>query len=355
MDWLFNVGSAVSALGGLVGGAAANRSNLKAVEDTNATNRSIAQMNNAYNERMMKEQMRYNTMMWEKENAYNTAAMQAQRLREAGLNPAMVMSGQNAGTAGSVGGITPPTASPVTMQAGQIDNSYIGESLDKLSQGFQIMKQLQNDKARLAVEEQNANANLIAALAKSDNLKVVTEGQKILNSYLDQQEKSRLANLDADTAMKIAQKEFTSKQGFLLDVQKLIADKQLGQMDELHQKQLAEIGSRISLNRAQSAKAYEETKLTKENIKKVSVDIKETAERTYGIQISNKEAELLAPYVLQRAQFDAVPTPEQEAYYYTDENGKPLRDYKVHKVGNMYKRYGSGYELPFGLKLGIGK
>lgn len=307
MSWLNIAAHAISAIGGLIGGKTANDSNLSAVKETNSANRSIAQMNNNFNERMMKEQMRYNTLMWEKENEYNTAANQAQRLREAGLNPALVMSGQNAGTAGSAGGITPPTASPVTMQPGLVDNSFIGSSLDKISQGLVTMQQLQNDKARVAIEEQNSIAHLVEALSNADNKRVLTQGQKILNSYLEQQEQSRIANLDADTKMKNAQKEFAIKQGTLLGVQTLIANKQLRQMDELHQKQLSEMTSRIALNLANKRNVEESTKLTSENIKLVSEQIKKVAEDTYGIKLKNDEALNLAPYVLRAAELNSYP------------------------------------------------
>lgn len=310
MPWSI-AANAVSALGGLIGGSSANRANLTATRETNQTNLDIAKMNNQYNERMFKQQMDYNTMMWEKENEYNTAANQAARLRAAGLNPAMVMSGANAGTAGSAGGVNPPTASPVQVQPGYIDNSYIGESLDKLAQGYSAYKQLQNDSARVKIEEQKAITQLVDTLSNVENRKVMSEGQKILNFYLDTQKNLELQSMEIDNNFKKAQHSLAIKQGSLVDVQKMIANKQLGQMDELHQKQLAEITSRISLNYAQKKNVDEATRLTKENIKMVAEQIKSEVERTQGLKLSNQQAEDLAPFVLERAKIDAVPTLEQ--------------------------------------------
>lgn len=325
MSWFNLAGSAVSAIGGLLGGSSANKSNLQAVQETNAANKSIAQMNNAYNERMMKKQMDYNTMMWEKENEYNTAANQAARLRAAGLNPAMVMSGANAGTAGSAGGVTPPTATPVQMQPGLIDNSYIGNSLDKLSQGFIAHQQLQNDKARVSVEQQKAITQLVDTLSNVESRKVLTQGQKILNSYLDTQKNLELQGIDLDNQFKKAQHSLAVKQGSLVDVQTLIANKQLGQMDELHQKQLADITSRISLNYAQKKNVDEATKQTKENIKLVAEQIKSEAARYSGLKLSNQQAHDLAPYVLRRAQLDAVPSARQN--FFLRANGNRMQTF----------------------------
>lgn len=127
----------------------------KSQSDTNKTNLQIAQMNNEYNERMFNKQLEYNQDMfnqqieydWKKmqeqntHNAlmaegafnrqakYNSAVEQRKRLEAAGLNPYLMMSGGNAGTASAVSGssgtggspsamgVNAPTASPVVMQA----------------------------------------------------------------------------------------------------------------------------------------------------------------------------------------------------------------------------------------------
>lgn len=148
----------MSLLGGLLGVGTSILGNVlgnKSQSDTNKTNLQIAQMNNEYNERMFNKQLEYNQDMfnqqieydWKKmqeqntHNAlmaegafnrqakYNSAVEQRKRLEAAGLNPYLMMSGGNAGTAsvvsGSSGtggspsamGVNAPTASPVVMQA----------------------------------------------------------------------------------------------------------------------------------------------------------------------------------------------------------------------------------------------
>lgn len=113
--------------------------------ETNSTNRQIAQMNNQWSERMLDKQIAYNKEQWNKEaawnekmwnmnNEYNSASAQAQRFREAGLNPALVMGGSNAGTASS--GSAPsgnsiglPSPSTIPMQSYQPDLSGVSNAI----------------------------------------------------------------------------------------------------------------------------------------------------------------------------------------------------------------------------------
>lgn len=156
----------MSILGGLIGAGASLLGNIlgsKSQSDTNATNLQIAQMNNEYNERMFNQQLEYNQDMFnqqieydqkkmEQQNnfnarmqneaigaqqVYNSAKAQRARLEAAGLNPYLMMSGGNAGTASAVSGssgtggspsamgVNAPTASPAVMQAFRPDFSGV--------------------------------------------------------------------------------------------------------------------------------------------------------------------------------------------------------------------------------------
>lgn len=154
----------MSLLGGLLGVGTSILGNVlgnKSQSDTNKTNLQIAQMNNEYNERMFNKQLEYNQDMFnqqieydqkkmEQQNnfnarmqneaigaqqVYNSAKAQRARLEAAGLNPYLMMSGGNAGTASAVSGssgtggspspmgVNVPTASPAVMQAYRPDFS----------------------------------------------------------------------------------------------------------------------------------------------------------------------------------------------------------------------------------------
>lgn len=94
-----------------------NAMNAFNVQETNRANFAIAQMNNDYNYEMFMRQLDYDLDMWNRTNKYNSAASQRKRLEEAGLNPYLMMSGGNAGSATSMSSPTPAPAEKVNFQA----------------------------------------------------------------------------------------------------------------------------------------------------------------------------------------------------------------------------------------------
>lgn len=81
----------------------------------NATNLQIARETNAQNYKMFQEQLAYNENMWNKQNEYNLPKNQAQRLLEAGINPATVFGN---------GAIT-PAGQLVAPQAPQMQGAHV--------------------------------------------------------------------------------------------------------------------------------------------------------------------------------------------------------------------------------------
>lgn len=211
----------MSILGGLLGVGTSILSNVlgnKSQSDTNKTNLQIAQMNNEYNERMFNKQLEYNQDMfnqqieydWKKmqeqntHNAlmaegafnrqakYNSAVEQRKRLEAAGLNPYLMMSGGNAGTASAVSGssgtggspsamgVNAPTASPAVMQAYRPDFSGAtgviqtlldiqaqkgvreaqASSLGEQASGFKIENKYKADKLLWEIYNSKADYNL---------------------------------------------------------------------------------------------------------------------------------------------------------------------------------------------------
>ena len=160
---LLSAGSSlVGGLFGLIGQRKANQMNMK-----------INQMNNEFNERMLDKQLAYQTDMWNKTNEYNSASSQRERLEDAGLNPYMMMSGGNAGTATAMNGGSASAANPLAMQnvgaAAVQGSSQIGQLAANIGLATsQIAKQsaetqglqIQNDFAR---ERQIADLSRIYA------------------------------------------------------------------------------------------------------------------------------------------------------------------------------------------------
>lgn len=208
------VGAGASLIGNIFGS--------KSQSDTNKTNLQIAQMNNEYNERMFNKQLEYNQDMfnqqieydWKKmqeqntHNAlmaegafnrqakYNSAVEQRKRLEAAGLNPYLMMSGGNAGTASAVSssagtggspsamGVNAPTASPAVMQAFRPDFSGVTG----------VIQTLLDIQAQKGVRE-----------AQASSLGEQASGFKIENKYKAEKLLSEIYNSKADYNLKNSQ------------------------------------------------------------------------------------------------------------------------------------------------------
>lgn len=74
---------------------------------------------NKMNLKIAREQMQWNESMWHKQNEYNTPAAQIDRMRQAGLNPALMYSQGNVGNAGEVKGYSVPVMQNESEAIGQ--------------------------------------------------------------------------------------------------------------------------------------------------------------------------------------------------------------------------------------------
>lgn len=169
---------------------------------TNISNKNIAQMNNAFNEKMLQKQMDYNTQMYERQlsdtwkfyndqKEYNSASAQVQRFRDAGVNPALAMQSQGAGSVSSVTspgaqGINPPTASPYSA-----DYTSVGQAI---GQSLQLYNELKNSKAQrdkvdaetkqINIENQyraqKLSADIVNTMERTNDVKVRRQMQEQL-------------------------------------------------------------------------------------------------------------------------------------------------------------------------------
>lgn len=116
MPWS-GIATGVGSIFGAASSAYAARKQLQATRETNASNERIAKANNAFNRESMDLQNSWNLAQWNRENAYNSASAQADRLREAGLNPYLAMTqGANAGVSSSLESASAAPASDIGKQ-----------------------------------------------------------------------------------------------------------------------------------------------------------------------------------------------------------------------------------------------
>lgn len=180
---LTGIGSIASAGSSLLGGIFGLIGQKKA----NQTNLRINQMNNEFNERMMNKQMAWNEEMWNKQNAYNDPSAMMSRYRAAGLNPGLMMAGNSsAGTASSVGGISPASSSgnPV-MQPEVFDTSSLSAALAGLDSIFMEKKRQSIVNEGLQLDNDYKRASFMSRLdelkQRVDSGALKNEFQKMLN------------------------------------------------------------------------------------------------------------------------------------------------------------------------------
>lgn len=169
---------------------------------TNNTNERMNKENNQTQIDLWNQQKEYDYQMWQENNAYNAPSAQVQRLKDAGLNPALAMSQISTGTSSaSAGGQTPPATTaahnenPANEVLGKIQNiALLGkafadiqkqtaetESIEK--QNFWIdannLAELDSKKSNSWLAKQNGLSKL---LENHFNSKTFTEREQQLNT-----------------------------------------------------------------------------------------------------------------------------------------------------------------------------
>lgn len=288
------IGAGVSAAGAIGSSIASNKGNAN-----------IAQQSNAFNEKMLQKQMDYNTQMYQQQlgdqwqfyndakqnswdmfnaaNDYNSASAQRERLEAAGLNPYLMMSGGNAGTATaqastqasspSAQGVTPPTATPYSADYSGITQG-LGMMLDKIAtQPDRDVKSAEADNLR--IEGKYKAAKTIAEIVQMRTNAKTQEGRLALDKLIYSIDKDlKTSQMDVNRES-IANMQAERK---LTNVQTLLADKQLSWMDAQNKIDLAQKTADIQLKYAQGA-------LTKKQVDHEIAKIAETEVRiSLGIQ-----------------------------------------------------------------------
>lgn len=176
-------GSLPGAIGNVVSTAIANRAN-----------RDIMREQAEFNASEAEKQRSWTREQWELQNAYNAPSAAVERLKEAGLNPALALSGlaQNGAAAGSgASASSGGTLSSMAAQFSPIDVS-----------------QLQLNKALADQAKANAEAKQHETIREDEKqpfaLKNMLANWSLLQKQTDHL-RSRIENLSADSQLKLAQ------------------------------------------------------------------------------------------------------------------------------------------------------
>ena len=136
------IGAGASIIGGAFGALGQS--------SANKTNIRLQREQNAWNERQAEKANQWNIEQWERENLYNSPVQQMQRLEQAGLNPNLMYSQGNPGSAGSLKSEMPSSVAPA-----RVNNSlqFLGNSLVP---AISMYQDLQNKQAQLSVQQKQA-------------------------------------------------------------------------------------------------------------------------------------------------------------------------------------------------------
>lgn len=168
---------------GIISGGMSLIGNLVGINKTNKTNMKIAQMTNEFNERMLDKQINYNKEAYQQQLAdswdmihYNDTSNQMQRIRDAGLNPYLMMDGgsgvsSSSGTTPSMQGINPPSGASYTADYRGIGSAF-AEALN-LATDYDLKQQ--NIK-QLQIENKYKSQEILANL---ENLRAKTNNEKL--------------------------------------------------------------------------------------------------------------------------------------------------------------------------------
>lgn len=298
---------------------------------SNNANKEIAQMNNEFNEKMLQKQMDYNKEMYNQQlgdqwsfyhdakmnawqmfdatNEYNSASAQRQRLEAAGLNPYLMMNGGSAGTATSTTGatgtsptsqaVTPPTATPYSADYSGIAaglSDALGRIQDYLTKDAPEMELTKAKAENMRIENKYKAARSVAELSQiisnTQNEKEKVALQKISTGI----QKSLAASTVDVNNQRISNMQ--TEQG-LMNVQKLMADKQLSFMDISQKLEVSQRLSQIQLALAQGQLTRKQAEHEIEKIAETQVRASLGVEQITGQQLSNQSQR-------QQNQFDAA-------------------------------------------------
>lgn len=317
------VGSAIGAGSSLIGGIAGTGIQ-------NSANKEIAQMNNAFNEKMFDKQVAYNkemyqqqlgdqwkfyndskqnawdlvanqqqfqTDMWNKNNEYNSASAQRERLEAAGLNPYLMMNGGSAGTAqtmsGSAGaapsgaapsgqGVTPPTATPYSVDYSGI-TAGLGRAIDVLS-SIPDRKVKEAQANNLRIEGQYIAGKAMAQILQMKTEAKTKEARLALDKLIaDFDNNLKVSNM-AVNEQNIAESKARTQ---LAVTENLMRQKQLDFLPQQQKIELAQAAADIAFKRSagylNNVKAQHEIKKIAETVARTS----ETTQRTENLKTEN--------------------------------------------------------------------
>lgn len=142
--------AAIEGVTGVAGGILAHESSKK-----------LQKWEHLNNQSLMRDQFSNNVEMWNMQNAYNTPSEQMKRMRDAGLNPALMYGGKGGGMAGNAPN-QPAAVKPLQTQGRNHTMSGINAAMSAIDAFQNIeLKQAQTDNVNAQSAKNKADTTLI--------------------------------------------------------------------------------------------------------------------------------------------------------------------------------------------------
>lgn len=273
-------------------------------EDTKATNKANKEMNAQNNQTQIdlwNQQKEYDYKMWQENNAYNAPSSQVERLKAAGINPALALSNISSGESrSSAGGQSTPNTTAATFEnpANEVNMkvqnlALIGKQLSDISKQYQESRALDMQNNWMNVEKSAS----VASILKDNKLKdEAVENASLANRLFRDtysakvMEQAENANIAWRTGLNLA------AQGSLIELQKDSADyyNKHVQPQELNNLK-AQYGSIVANSfatvldaKTRAALAKSQIRLNDKQIEAIAQNIKEVCARTKGLEFVNR-------------------------------------------------------------------
>ena len=275
-----------------------------ASKDTKYTNKTNKQMNDDNNQLQMdlwNQQKEYDYKMWQENNAYNTPEAQVQRLKDAGINPALALgnisTGESSSTAG--GQSIPDTRpsrneNPAQEVAMKVQNlALLGKQFVDISKEHEETRALQMQNNWQNVEK---SAQVAGMLNDSKLKQEAIDNASLSNQLFRDTYSSRQMQIeeDANNAWKLGLN--MSAQGHLTELQKDAQDytnkhilpQQVTNMRATYGNIVADSFAKVLGAKTQAALAKSQIKLNDKQIEAIAQNIKKGCAETYGQEFVNR-------------------------------------------------------------------
>lgn len=273
-------------------------------ENTKATNKANKEMNSENNQTQIdlwNQQKEYDYKMWLENNAYNAPSAQVERLKAAGINPALALSNISTGESrSSAGGQSTPQTTPATFEnpANEVNMkvqnlALIGKQFSDISKQFQEARSLEMQNNWQNVEK----SAVVAGILKDNDLKKeAIENASLSNRLFRDTYMAKVQQEEENATNAFKYGLNLSAQGHLLELQKDMQDysnkhilpQQLENMKATYGNIVADSFSKVLGAKTMSALAHSQISLNETQKDAIVQNIKKGIAETYGQELSNQ-------------------------------------------------------------------